>query len=275
MAGTRQRGVNRVIYTDLDGSLIDHHTYSYEVTQPLVSKLNTAGIPLVFVSSKTRAEQEVYRRGLGVTGPFIAENGGAIFIPRGYFNFPYDYQREVAGYRVIELAKPYAEIRQKLEVIREKYGLSLRGYGDMDTAEVARITGLDMAQAGLAKKREYQETLNLTGSEEEIEVALTHITEAGLGYSRGGRFYGVMAGSDKGRAVRMLTAMFRQKLGRVETIGIGDSGNDMPMLAAVDRPVLVQKPGGLWHETALANLYRVEGIGPQGWVRAVVELTEV
>jgi mannosyl-3-phosphoglycerate phosphatase len=275
MTGTRQRGVNRVIYTDLDGSLIDHYTYSYEVAQPLVRKLNAAGIPLVFVSSKTRAEQEVYRRGLGVTGPFIAENGGAIFIPRGYFNFPYEYQREVGGYKVIELARPYAEIRQKLEVIREKYGLSLRGYGDMDTAEVARITGLDMAQAGLAKKREYQETLNLTGSEEEIEVALTHITEAGLGYSRGGRFYGVMAGSDKGRAVRMLTAMFRQKLGRVETIGVGDSGNDMPMLAAVDWPVLVQKPGSLWQEMALAKLYRAEGIGPQGWVKAIAELTGI
>ena len=275
MAGTRQRGVNRVIYTDLDGSLIDHHTYSYEIAQSLVKKLNAAGIPLVFVSSKTRAEQEVYRRGLGVTGPFIAENGGAIFIPRGYFSFPYEYQREVAGYRVIELARPYAEIRQKLEAIREKYGLSLRGYGDMDTAEVARITGLDTAQAGLAKKREYQETLNLTGSEEEIETILARVAEVGLSYSRGGRFYGVMAGSDKGRAVRMLTDMFRKKLGRVETIGVGDSGNDMPMLAAVDRPVLVKKPGGLWQEMALANLYRVDGTGPQGWVKAVAELTGV
>jgi len=275
VAGTRQRGVHRVIYTDLDGSLIDHHTYSYEVAQPLVKKLNAAGIPLVFVSSKTRAEQEVYRRGLGVAGPFITENGGAIFIPRGYFSLPYDFQREVAGYRVIELARPYAEIRQKLEAIREKHGLSLRGYGDMDTAEVARITGLDTAQAGLAKKREYQETLNLTGSEEEIEAALARIAEAGLGYSRGGRFYGVMAGSDKGRAVRILADMFRKKLGRVETIGVGDSGNDTPMLAAVDRPVLVQKPDGRWQEMALANLYRVDGIGPQGWVKAVAELTGV
>lgn len=275
MAGTRQRGVNRVIYTDLDGSLIDYHTYSYEVAQPLVRKLNAAGIPLVFVSSKTRAEQEVYRRGLDVSGPFIAENGGAVFIPHAYFSFPYDYQRKVAGYRVIELARPYAEIRQKIEAIREKHGLSLRGYGDMDTAEVARITGLDTAQAGLAKKREYQETLNLTGSEEEIETILARIAEAGLSYSRGGRFYGVMAGSDKGRAVRMLTDLFRKKLGRVETIGVGDSGNDMPMLAAVDRPVLVQKPGGRWQEMALANLYRVEGIGPQGWVKAVAELTGV
>jgi mannosyl-3-phosphoglycerate phosphatase len=275
MAGAGKREVNRVIFTDLDGSLIDHHTYSYEVAQPLVTKLNAAGIPLVFVSSKTRAEQEVYRQGLGVTGPFIAENGGAIFIPRGYFSFPYDYQREVAGYRVVELARPYTEIKQKLEAVREKYGLSLRGYGDMDTAEVASITGLDIAQAGLAKKREYQETLNLTGSEEEIEAALARIAEAGLSYSRGGRFYGVMAGSDKGRAVMMLTDMFRKKLGRVETIGVGDSGNDIPMLAAVDRPVLVKKPGGLWQKMALAGLYRADGIGPQGWVKAVAELTGV
>jgi hypothetical protein len=49
----------------------------------------------------------------------------------------------------------------------------------------------------------------------------------------------------------------------------------MPILAAVDQPVLVQKPGGFWQEMALTNLYRVEGIGPQGWVKAVAELTGV
>ncbi len=266
---------SRVIFTDLDGSLLDHDTYSYEVALPLVKRLDRADIPLVFCSSKTRAEQEVYRRKLKVASPFIVENGGAIFIGQGYFPFPFECQRVTKGYQVIELARPYSEIRRILEEIRLKNGLDFRGYGDMAAAEIAHLTGLDLASARLAQKREYQETLNLTGSEEQIQFVLTKIKEAGLNVSRGGRFYGVMAGSDKGRAVTILTELFRRKLGPIETIGIGDSLNDVPMLAKVDIPVLVKKPGNYWEEIELPNLYRIDSVGPQGWVKAVAELTGI
>lgn len=262
-----------VIFTDLDGSLLDHHTYSYEAALPLVEKLTAAAIPLVFCSSKTRAEQEVYRKKLGITSPFITENGGAIFIRQGYFPFPFDHQRVIDGYQVIELAMPYTEIRRKLETIRIESRLELKGYGDMDDAEVARLTGLDAASARLARQREYQETLNLTGSEEQVQSVLSRIEQAGLNWSRGGRFYGVMAGSDKGKAVRIVTRLFKRKLGHIKTIGIGDSHNDVPMLAEVDTPVLVQKPGGHWEEIELPGLYRADGIGPRGWVKAIAELT--
>jgi hypothetical protein len=45
------------------------------------------------------------------------------------------------------------------------------------------------------------------------------------------------------------------------------------MLAEVNVLVLVQKPGGCWEEIKLPNLYRVEGIGPEGWVKAIKNLT--
>jgi mannosyl-3-phosphoglycerate phosphatase len=261
-----------VIFTDLDGSLIDHFSYSSEVAAPVVEKLLKKGIPLIFCSSKTRAEQEVYRRLLEVKDPFIAENGGAIFIPEGYFSFNYEYKRSVDGYRVIELALPYGDVRRRIEDIREKCGIEMLGYGDMSDQEVAKITGLNLTEARLAKKREYQETLNLTGSESDINKALREIKEAGLSYSRGGRFYGVMHGSDKGRAVEILSNLFRKKLGNIRTLGIGDNYNDVPMLAKVDQPVLVQKPDGVWADIDLPNIYKAEGIGPQGWVKAVAGL---
>jgi len=261
-----------VIFTDLDGSLIDHFSYCSEVAAPVVKKLLKKGIPLVFCSSKTRAEQEVYRRRLEVKGPFIVENGGAIFIPEDYFAFDYEYQRNIDGYKVIELALPYKDIRKRIEKIRIQSGVEMFGYGDMSDEEVAEITGLNLTEATLAKKREYQETLNLTGSESNIKKALRKIEEDGLSYSRGGRFYGVMHGSDKGRAVEILSKLYKKKLGGIRTIGIGDSYNDVPMLAKVDQPVLVQKPGGIWADIELAGIHKADGIGPQGWVKAVTRL---
>lgn len=264
---------NAVIFTDLDGTLLDHHTYSCEVVMPLVARLSKAGIAIVFCSSKTRGEQEIYRKKLGITSPFIVEDGGAIFISKGYFPFSYKYHRVTGSYQVIELGISYREIRQILRGIREKNNLAIYGFGDMDAAQIAELTGLDMAQARLAKKREYEETLNLTGSEQEIRLTLSKIEESGLKWSRGGRFYSVTGGSNKGTATRLLIGLFSQKPGRIKTIGIGDSLNDVPMLAEVDVPVLVQKPGGCWEDIELAGLCRIDEVGPRGWVKAIAELT--
>lgn len=264
-----------VIFTDLDGTLLDYHTYSCEVVAPLVAKLSKAEVPVVFCSSKTRAEQEVYRRRLGLDTPFIVEDGGAIFIEAGYFPFPYDYHRVTGGYRVIEMGMPYRDIRRALREIRRKNNLAFQGFGDMDDAQVAALTGLDLAQAGLARRRDYEETLALSGPEQEIRLILDEIEKAGLRWTKGTRFYGVMGDSDKGMATRALAGLFRQKLGRIRTIGIGDSLNDVPMLAEVDFPIMVQKPGGHREEVELPGLLRADGIGPRGWVKAISELVEL
>ncbi len=98
---------------------------------------------------------------------------------------------------------------------------------------------------------------------------------AGLTCLRGGRFYSVTGKSDKGKATKIVTELFKRKLGKIKTIGLGDSLNDVPMLSEVDVPVLVQKPGEYWEKIDLKNLYRIDGVGPQGWARAIEQLTGV
>ena len=266
------KNTKTIIFTDLDGTLLDYRDYSYSRVAPLVSKLKDRGVIIVFCSSKTRAEQDVYRGRLGINTPFIVENGGAIYIGQDYFPFTYEYHRLDGRYHVIELGLPYKEIRRRLNEIRDSSNLSFKGFGDMDAAEVASITGLDIASAELAQQREYNETLNLTGSEKETGFILSQIERAGLEWVKGTRFYSVAFGSNKGKAVSVLTELFRRKTGKIRTIGVGDSLNDISMLAEVDVPVLVQKPGGCWEDIKLPNLYKVEGIGPEGWVNAIKNL---
>jgi mannosyl-3-phosphoglycerate phosphatase len=264
-----------VIFTDLDGTLLDYYTYSCEVVIPLVARLKRVGIETVLCSSKTRAEIEVYRERLGLDTPFIVENGGAIFIDRDYFSFPYGHHRVIGNYRVIELGIAYGEVRRILEGVRRETSLSFRGFGDMDDTQVAALTGLNMASAGRARQREYGETLDFGGSERDIKHILDRIKDAGLNWSRGSRLYSVAGGSDKGIATKVMIELYKRKLGKIKTIGVGDSPNDEPMLAEVDFPVLVQKPGGCWEEIELPDLYRVEGVGPKGWVEAVRNLTGI
>jgi len=264
-----------VIFTDLDGTLLDPVTYSYDKALPSLEYLLQKGIPIVFCSAKTRAEQEVYRQELGIPDPFIVENGGAIFIPQGYFPFSFDYHKARGAYQIIELGRPYHEIRQVIGQIRAReVGMNFRGFGDMSVEEVAAETGLDPEAAQRAKEREYDETVKLEGTPEEIERVMNAIKKAGLNCAHGGRYYDIMGANDKGKATAILTDLFHKKLGQVETVGIGDSPNDLPMLSTVDIPILVQKPGEWWEEMDLPNLSRVKGVGPEGWSQAIKELTD-
>jgi len=271
--------MRQIVFTDLDGTLLDLVTYSYEKSIAGVKRLKEIGVPLIFCSAKTRAEQEVYRRKLESFHPFIVENGGAIFIPRGYFPFSFEYHKSVNELLVIELGTSYKKVRQLLSKVREESGLRFRGFGDMSDEEVAEETGLDIDSAKLAKQREYDETVIIESEAKqspitsgEIDEFLQKIKQAGLNWTHGGRFYGVMGDNDKGKAVKIVTGLYREMWGEIETIGVGDSLNDLPMLSTVDIPILVQKRDYAWENIDVPNLRKVQGIGPEGWSRAIKEI---
>ena len=78
------QAIRRLVVTDLDGSLLDHHSYDYGPAEPAMAALEASGIPLVLASSKTRAEIRALRDALGNRHPYIVENGAAVIFPDGY-----------------------------------------------------------------------------------------------------------------------------------------------------------------------------------------------
>jgi len=100
------------------------------------------------------------------------------------------------------------------------------------------------------------------------------IEQAGLNCPFGGRFYGVTAGSDKGKAVKILTELFKLNFGKIMAIGIGDNDSDLPMLSMVDLPILVQVQRNRWRKLKLKRLHKVKGVGPEGWSIAIRGLVQ-
>ncbi len=74
-----------LIFTDLDGSLLDHHHYQHDEADTMLLHLAEMAIPVIPISSKTRSEIERLRQSLNNAEPFICENGALICIPLGYF----------------------------------------------------------------------------------------------------------------------------------------------------------------------------------------------
>jgi mannosyl-3-phosphoglycerate phosphatase len=265
---------SHIIFSDIDGTLIDIEQYTFEETAGAVAAVVDRGIPLVLCSSKTRAEQEPLRAALGIHGPFIVENGSAVFIPAGTFDFEFPHHR-LGEYQVIELGLPAAIIREALAHARRKTGLDLTGYADLSPDEVAAFTGLDEAAARRARQRDYSETIVMPLTGEDLARLRAAPSMRCLSVAHGGRFHTVTgAMADKGAAVARLAALYRRRDGAITTIGLGDSANDQSLLAAVDRPYLVQKPGGVWEPMEVPGLVRVPAVGPVGW-RTVIEALQV
>ena len=45
-----------IVFTDLDGTLLDHDDYSFEAARPALAKLETLNIPVILTTSKTATE---------------------------------------------------------------------------------------------------------------------------------------------------------------------------------------------------------------------------
>ena len=263
-----------IVFTDLDGTLADYHTYSYEEALPALDALKKNDIPLIICSSKTRAEIEKFRLRLDNTHPFISENGGAIFIPLDYFSFEFPYTREDSNYRIIEFGTPYHKIRGTLQKMQSEFPDTVRGFGDISAQEVANLCEIPSDEGVLAKEREYDEPFLL--EDKKILEKIQELAEKDhLRIIQGGRFFHLIGENDKGKSVSYLTDISRRAYEGIKTIGIGDSQNDLPMLQVVDYPVLVKKPDGS-HDTniTLDNLIRSPGKGPVGWNFSVLELLE-
>lgn len=259
-----------VIFTDLDGTLLDSE-YSFGAALPVLRRIKDEGIPLVPVTSKTRAEVERMLERLAIRGPFITENGGGIYIPEGSLPFP--VKGEVFdGMRVIRLGVDYGEIRAALADMREKTGFGIRGFGDMTPEEITGKTGLPIEDARLSKLRDFDEPFFLeSGTVDDIRP----LAEArGLAITAG-RLLHLTGQNDKGRAVGVLRDIYRAVFGKVATIGLGDAQNDIPLLKSVDYPVLVKNRGGGYEKVeGVPSLIMADGIGPHGWAKAVTGILD-
>lgn len=272
MMRNEQKPSQLVIFTDLDGTLLEQRTYDHREALPALNRLRAQNIPIVFCSSKTRSEQEELRARLEIEDPFIVEDGGAVYIERGYFKFRIADGRSRGPYLVIEFGMPYTEVRRIISVVADETGLSLQGYGDMDAGSVAALTGLDVDSARRAMEREYEETLAIEPDSEDLTRLEEAFASRGLAMTRGSRFLSVKRMHDKGTAVRRLIELYRRQYIDVVSVGIGDGRNDEPLLAAVDLPYLVQKEEGGWEDISVPHLRRIAGAGPVGWRAAVGEL---
>jgi mannosyl-3-phosphoglycerate phosphatase len=275
---SRSRQKNLIIFTDLDGTLLDDRDYRWTAAQPALRALARAHCPLVIVTSKTRAEVEPILLAFGRREPFAVENGGAVYIPAGYLPFiPEGAVLERGGWYKVILGTPRPRLLKKLNIAARRAEVQIRSFSEMTSREVAERTGLALDDARRALRRQYDEPFVILNETARAWSRLREeIERQGFGTTRGSRFFHITGRTDKGVAVARLAGWLRRALGpNWRTAGFGDCPNDIPLLSAVDQPILVARPGNRYDAETLAAVPRVQragGVGPAGWNRAVLRL---
>lgn len=261
-----------LVFTDLDGTLLDHHTYRFDAASEMLEYLRSEGIPLIIVTSKTRPEVLKLQQKLKIREPFIVENGAGAFVPSdsGLGGFP----TEDPLWNRLGGGKPYSEVRQIFAALQKRF--PIRGFGDMKLEEVTERTGLEAVDAADAMRRDFTEPFIMEDGAG-LDALRDAVRDAGMEMIRGGRFFHLVSpGQTKGTAVREMAARYAAHYGTpVKIIALGDSENDFSMLEAADRAVLIPRHDGSYADIETEGMVRAPFPGPRGWNAALKEIQDV
>lgn len=253
---------NLIIFSDLDGTLLDHDTYSWDASKPALAALKERSIPLVLASSKTAAEMAPLRTTLGFDHcPAIVENGAGLLA--AHAQEPQDGHTD------------YDSIRAALDALPAELRARFSGFGDMGIDGIIETTGLPRDQAQLAAQRAFSEPGLWSGSAAEQEAFESALATHGIKARSGGRFLTLSFGRTKAEQMRTICGtLFGNK--PVTMIALGDAPNDTEMLLAADRGFIIAnphaKPIQFPPDASTKHIETIAETSPLGWNQAVLSV---
>lgn len=266
-----------VVFSDLDGTLFNRGDYRFDAAEPALKALRERQIPLVLVSSKTAPEMRLMTETLNNTHPFACENGSLVMVPRERMDelgVAVDERMMSDGYYYNYRGIDREQILQVLNDLKPDYQFT--GFAWMTDEEIAQATGLSVEVARLAGQRKASEPILWRDDPEHLESFTEAVTRNRLRVIQGGRFYHVLGQCDKGDAVASLLPRYEHFFQtKPHCVVLGDSPNDVPMLALADTPIVMPRENGeyLEHE-ALSKAVHAPKPGPEGWNAAVLQVLD-
>ncbi len=275
----RMLAPRHILFTALQSVLVDSGVQSWAAASEALEEVARRRVPFVISTTETRAQLEPLRRKIAHNHPFITESGGGLFLPDGYFALALEGAARVARYFRVPFGRPYAAATEALAEIAAAARASVVGYSQMSARELAQNTGESLREAEMSRDREFSERFFFAG-----EVAATAKRFAVAAKQRGWDavpgepFWELRSGNDQGRAVRYLMQLYRKSMrSRLSSVGIGSALADLPLLLAVDHPIVLPDARmGLRSEVMarLPNAICGSLPGAAGWNEEVLRVLE-
>jgi mannosyl-3-phosphoglycerate phosphatase len=258
-----------IIFTGIDEFLSPSVPSSGQIITEVIQDLKQQNIPLIPVTSKTRAEIADWSSSFGLISPLIVEGGSGIFIPQADHRFSTSGTKSIDNYYLHQLGCSYTEARAALKAVQEEINKILRGFGDMDEENIQSLIGGSTKAARKAKSREFSEYF-LTPSRLEIEQLQEVATEYDFKILPGDNLSLVLgAAAGEAEAVNWLKHNFTVKDSDIHTVGLGLTASDLALLEAVHIPIIIPSVSGTDSCLAGKNWQVANNVGVQGWAESI------
>lgn len=267
-----------IVSTDLDGTLLDHHSYDWHDALPAIEELKVRGIPIVFNTSKTLAEAAALQKAMDISAPLIVENGSAMAVPttNDCSHFQFDQGsikvRSEDRFRILIFGTERDRILRFIADQRRVPGMGLEGFNDWSIDTIAMQTGLSTEAARLSSQKKFTEPFIWLGDDKHYQDFCQNAKAADFQILQGGRFFHLQGKTNKATPLQFIRSADRHKGSnlQVKLICLGDNKNDVHMLNAADIAVCVKSPVSDFPELNTgAKVIYTEELGPKGWNAAI------
>jgi predicted mannosyl-3-phosphoglycerate phosphatase (HAD superfamily) len=239
--------------------------------------LDHAGIPAVWVTSRSRAQMDDPIRKLGHHHPFIAEDGSGVYLPEDYFHLRPAKTVRLGRFTCIPVAQGLPAAAEALESLSEETGVTVVTLRSLSPRELAQNLGLPAREAELARQRDFDAPFFFAGASEP-DVARFR-AEAGrrqLALRQRGVLWSLAAGADLRQCIRELAKLYDRALRYHPTmIGIATPEDSSELFSACDRELLLARrpadsPSGSARPTRTRELPLA---APDLWERVLAEVS--
>ena len=266
-----------IVVTDLDASLMDAN-YSYEAAHEALDLIHQRQIPLILNSSKTLSELiAITEHWNWQSKPFlIGENGACLGIPKSH---PASEQIEAAkekkDYYCVYNNGAYERILKHAKELKFSYNYQFVGFSDLSNSELCTLTGLTPPEADRAKERLCTEPIVWKDSEAAFSEFYEELKIRNIQSIRGGQFIHLMEYThDKSTGMEALLSIFQSLSPSTiwESLAIGDSANDIPMLEKATHALIIPNPSHGTLKLKRTDYSLASEYASTGWNQAILKI---
>ena len=250
---------NIIVFTDLDGSLLNTQNFKFEKAKSLIKKIIKDSNFIIPNSSKTELEIKNFIKKLKIKLPFISENGS-----------------EIHNLNTIERKLP-----KKITIARDRntiLKIFLKNMSKeilikcdflykMNNKKKSNILGLKGRDLIASSKRRFTYAFIFKGDSKLKKLLFKKTYKAGLGIQQGGRVMNLGDNVTKGMAIKKTLNFIKSvNKNKITTIAVGDNQNDLSMLKVVKYPCIVSN-----RSIKINNKNKIytNKKAPEGWIEVV------
>jgi predicted mannosyl-3-phosphoglycerate phosphatase (HAD superfamily) len=215
------RQTSSVLYIAVD-TILPERGKSIAGFDEFTAALDHAGIPAVWLTSRSRLQFDEPRRKLGHAHPFVAEDGCGVYLPEDYFHLRPDSSDNrsrkgstlrLGRFTCIPFAEALPAAPDALEALSQEVEVPIVTLRSLSLRELVQNTGLPPREAELARQRDFDELFFFAGaSQAQTERFLAEGRNRGVSLRQHGVFWSAAIGASIQRCVAAVSNLYDRAL---------------------------------------------------------------